>query len=142
MGRKHAVEEVERAVQERLPHLRLADHARYEGKGLPATWRCVLHDRAFRAKASSLIQAGAVGCPDCVSARALEKRRKQLADPDLDRHLAIIAGALGEKHAEVYRLRCSGKKLKEIGVAFGVSDQGVNNWLVRIRSVLAQARRA
>jgi hypothetical protein len=140
--RKQSAEDVEAQVQERLPHLRLANRAKFAGKDLPATWLCTLHDRLFRAKASSLGRPGAVGCPDCLEAKAFEKRRRRLADPDMHRHLALITKKLGKTHTEVYRLRCSGKKLKEIGIEFGVDAQRIANWLFRIRSVLAEEERS
>jgi hypothetical protein len=62
--RKQSAEEVEGDMQKRLPHLSLVDHDDYEAKGLPARWLCSLHGRRFQAKASSLLRAGAVGCPD------------------------------------------------------------------------------
>jgi hypothetical protein len=60
--------EAEKEVQANLPHVRLV-HASYEAKGLPATWLCTLHDREFRAKASSLARSGNIGCPDCIEQR-------------------------------------------------------------------------
>jgi hypothetical protein len=135
--KKQPADEVEAQVQERMPHLSLVDRSDYEGKGLPASWHCALHDCRFRATASSLVRPGGVGCPDCREDKKRAKRRARFADPDLERHLTIIAENLGEKNAEMYRLRCSGATLEEIGALFGVSDQAIHFRLRWIKSMLA-----
>lgn len=123
--------DVEKAVQARFPHYRL-DHASYEKKGLPATWHCALHDRDFRANASTLLRPGAIGCPECVEERALQKRKRMRADPNLERNLSLIAEHLSEEYARIYRLRCEGVKLKDIGAEFGINEQAVYQRLARV----------
>ena len=127
--------EVEKAVQARFPHYRL-DHASYEKKGLPATWHCALHDLDFRANASTLLRPNTVGCPACVEERALKKRKRLRADPELERNVALIAEHLSEEHARIYRMRCEGAKLKDIGAKYGISEQMVSGRLVRVAGVL------
>jgi hypothetical protein len=135
--RRQAAEHVEAEVRRSLPHLRLADPARFESKGLPAPWLCALHDREFRAAASTLLRPGSIGCPDCVEARAFGKRRQRLADADLDQHLRIIEDELDATHVEIYRLRCLGHKLADIATAVGYDEQRVSKRLQRIRAILA-----
>jgi len=125
-------------VQAIHPHFRL-DHSSYEAKGLPATWQCALHRRDFRAKASSLIRPGNIGCPDCVEERASKKRKQKRADPDLERHLEVIQQSLGVRYARIYRMHCDGKKWEEIGAELGITNQGVGSRLQRIATVLSDA---
>jgi len=132
------VAEVEKAVQARFPHYRL-DHASYEKKGLPATWHCALHELDFRTNASTLLRPGSIGCPACVEDRALQKRKKMRADPDLERNLALISERFREEHALIYRLRCEGLKAKDIAAEVGVSQETVYARLVHIAGVLSKS---
>jgi hypothetical protein len=136
--RRQTAQEVEAEVQRRLPRVRLADNAQFESKGYLALWFCALHNREFRATGSSLVRENAVGCPDCLEERALERRRKMLADPHLDPHLATIRAQLVDAHVEIYRLRCAGKKLVEIAEVIGNEDQSVAHMLRRIQAELAK----
>ncbi len=132
---------LKREVQANLPHLRL-DHASYEAKGLPATW--LLHPARAGVPRQRVLPGSSrvhFGCPDCIEQRALEKRKTRLADPDLDRHLALIAERFGEEYAQTYRLRCEGAKLKDIATGYGLSEQGVVFRLRRISVLLGQVGR-
>jgi hypothetical protein len=136
--RRQTAQEVEAEVQRRLPHVRLADDAQFESKGYPALWFCTRHAREFRASGSSLVREKAVGCPDCLEERASERRKMALADPNLDQNLATIRAQLDDAHAEIYRLRCAGKKLAEIGGMLGGEEDRAAQALKRIRAALAK----
>jgi hypothetical protein len=97
----------EAEVQAKFPHFPLY-RSGYEGKGLPATWRCALHRRDFRANASALIRPRSIGCPDCIEERAHQKRKQKRADPDLEQHLSLIREHCSEGFVRTYRLHCEG----------------------------------
>jgi hypothetical protein len=130
--------DVEAEVRARLPHLRLY-HASYQAKGLPASWRCTLHNRTFRANASTLIRPRSIGCPDCIEERAHRKRKQKRADPDLEQHLSLIREHCSEGFVRTYRLHCEGVKWEQIGAEFGISLHGVQGRLRRIAAVLSEA---
>jgi len=61
------------------------------------------------------------------------------ADPDVEKHLALIREHFSEDFAWTYRMHCEGVKWEQIGAEFQIDIQGVQRRLRRIAVILSEA---
>lgn len=133
--RQRSAAQTEREVQRSHPHYVLVRES-FEGVTYPAMWRCMLHDITFVYEASILCRPEKVGCPGCREDRGRARRRKQLAESELNQHLERIKARFGDVYARIYAFRSAGWKETEIGEAVGISEPLVYYRLRKIRRFL------
>ena len=122
-------------VAERWPELVL-DASTYSTARRIATWVCRLHGEDIKRPLTTLLTLPEHPCPACRARGQRRARAAERADLDAEASVGLIAARLDERAAEIYQLWLAGETLSQVGRAFGISPQAVDQRMNKIRRLL------